>query len=145
MRRSMIIGVGNDLCEVARMSEAIERQGKNFLDRLFTVPEQSLAHDAQDTAAFYAGRFAAKEACAKALGTGITERVRWTDLQVSRSNVGEPVIEISGGALRRLKRLAGRGHHPTVHVSIRYAGGYAAAFVIIEAWSGEPLTRFSRF
>src|SRR3954454_20093822 len=104
MGRSMIIGVGNDLCEVARMSEAIERQGKNFLDRLFTGPEQSLAHDAQDTAAFYAGRFAAKEACAKALGTGFgaqfgwwAQSGRWTRFQAMRCDTGIPsrVIRLS--------------------------------------------------
>ena len=128
----MILGIGNDLCEVARISEAIERQGQNFLDRLFTPLEQALAAKTRDAAAFYAGRFAAKEACLKALGTGITARVRWTDCQVSHHRTGQLALEISGGALRRLKRLAGRGRGFAAHVSITYDGEYAAAFVIFE-------------
>jgi holo-[acyl-carrier protein] synthase len=128
----MIVGIGTDLCEVERIAEALERQGLRFQRRICSEQEQRLGGRRLDPALFYASRFAAKEACAKALGTGITTRVRWTDIEVLAGPGGRPVLSLSGGALRRARRLAGR-RELRFHISIAHDGLYASAFVILEA------------
>lgn len=128
----MIIGLGTDLCEVERIAGALERQGDRFRNRICSVREQALAAARADKTLFYAGRFAAKEACAKALGTGITERVRWRHIEVLAGLKGEPILHLSEGALRRARRLAG-GHEVRAHVSITHDGPFAMAFVVLEA------------
>ena len=128
----MIVGIGTDLCEIERIGEALERQGDKFRNRICTKEEQMLATAHSEAARFYAGRFVAKEACAKALGTGITDRVRWHDIEIHADRKGRPVMQLSGGALRRARRLAPR-YEIAVHVSIAHAGGIASAFVVLEA------------
>ena len=122
-----------DLCDIDRIAGAIERRGKSFLDRVFTQSEQAEAQRRPEPSRFFAGRFAAKEACVKALGTGITDRVRWTDVEVVNASPGRPTINLSGGALRRARRMGGAGRSINLHVSISHEQGVAAAFVTIEA------------
>lgn len=128
----MIVGLGADLCEVERIAGALDRQGDRFRNRICSDREQALATARADEALFYAGRFAAKEACAKALGTGITERVRWRHIEVLAGRNGEPVLHLSEGALRRARRLAG-GQEVRAHVSITHDAPFAMAFVVLEA------------
>ncbi|HEX8078335.1 MAG TPA: holo-ACP synthase [Chthoniobacterales bacterium] len=129
----MILGIGNDLCDIERIAGVIQRHGQRFLDRAFTHAEQALARRRPEPSSFYAGRFAAKEACLKALGTGVTERVRWTDIEILDSRSGRPVATISSEALRRFRRLAGWGRDAAVHVAISHDVRLATAFVILEA------------
>lgn len=128
----MIVGVGTDLCDVERIAGALERQGDRFRRRICSDREQQLAAGGVEEALFYAGRFAAKEACAKALGTGITERVRWTHIEVLAEATGLPVLHLSEGARRRARRLA-QGGAFRAHVSITHDGSFAMAFVVLEA------------
>ena len=128
-----ILGIGNDLCDVARMAGLIQRYGPRLLDQTFTRAEQDLARRQPDQPLFYAWRFAAKEAFVKALGTGIAERMSWTDVEVLASPEGLPVATISGEALVQLKHLAEREGDATVHLSITHDARFAAAFVILEA------------
>lgn len=127
-----IIGIGTDLCEVERIAGILERQGDHFRNRICSDREQGLAAARAEEALFYAGRFAAKEACAKALGTGITERVRWRHIEVLAGRDGDPVLHLAEGALRRARRSAG-GREVRTHVSITYDGPFAMAFVVLEA------------
>ncbi|MGY4172653.1 holo-ACP synthase [Bradyrhizobium sp. USDA 4529] len=127
----MIVGIGSDFCEIERIADAVAMRGKTLLDRLFTPSEQARATAAPEPAAVYAACFATKEACSKALGTGITERVRWTDIEVLVA-AGRPDLRLTGGALRRARRLT-RGSDPKTHLSIACRDGLAAAFVIVEA------------
>jgi holo-[acyl-carrier protein] synthase len=129
----MILGIGNDICDVKRMAGVIQRHGRRFLDRTFTQSEQALAQCRSEPCLFYAGRFAAKEAFVKALGTGIIEQVHWTDIEILASRSGQPIATISGGALTRLRRLADRGIDTVVHVSISHDARFATALVILEA------------
>ncbi|WP_081991232.1 holo-ACP synthase [Inquilinus limosus] len=140
----MIVGIGTDICGAARVAEAIGRRGQTILDRLFSAAEQALAVHHRSPNQFYAGRFAAKEACAKSLGTGITDRVRWTDIEILARRSGQPYCELSGGAARRAKRLVGKGFVPKLHVSIAHDGEFAQALVILEAWLqvSERVIRF---
>lgn len=128
----MVIGIGTDLCEVERIAGALERQGDRFRNRICSEREQALAVGRADETLFFAGRFAAKEACAKALGTGITGRVRWRHIEVLANRNGEPVLYLSEGARRRAARLAGGGE-TRAHVSITHDGPFAMAFVVLEA------------
>jgi holo-[acyl-carrier protein] synthase len=129
----MILGIGNDLCNVERMAGVIQRHGQRFLDRTFTQAEQALAQHRSEPCLFYAGRFAAKEAFVKALGTGINEQIHWTDIEILASRSGKPFATISGGALTRLRRLADSGSDTMVHVSIAHDARLATALVILEA------------
>lgn len=127
----MIVGIGSDICEVEQVADALADRGKILIDRIFTPAEQVRATAAPEQAAIYATCFTVKEACGKALGTGITERVRWTDIEVLVA-AGCPYLHLTGGALRRARRLTGGGV-PRAHLSIACRDGLAAAFVLIEA------------
>jgi holo-[acyl-carrier protein] synthase len=129
----MIIGIGTDCCGVERIAGAIERRGDRFLARLFTDAERTAGAKRPESAAYFARRFAAKEACLKALGSGITERVGWHDVEVLNGPKGQPTLRLSGGALRLLNRLMPKGHEPALHVSLADDPPMALAFVIIEA------------
>lgn len=129
----MIVGIGSDLCEIERVANAIARHGVRFLDRVFTEQEQALSALRLDSGGFYAGRFAAKEACAKALGTGITDRVRWTDIEILADPQGQPTMVLSGGARRRFSRTLARGGTLRAHVSISYERAHAMACVVLES------------
>ena len=128
-----ILGIGNDLCDVGRMTGVIRRHGQRFLDRTFTQAEQALAGCQLAPRLFYAGRFAAKEAFLKALGTGITEQIHWTDIEILASRAGQPIATTSGAALTQLRLLAERGGDVAVHVSISLDVRLATAFVVLEA------------
>jgi holo-[acyl-carrier protein] synthase len=124
----MIIGIGTDCCQLERIAGAIERQGDRFLARLFTDAERSAGAKRTEPAAYFARRFAAKEACLKALGSGITEQVGWHDVEVLNGPKGQPTLRLMGGALRRLNRLMPKGH-----VSLTDDPPMALAFVVVEA------------
>jgi holo-[acyl-carrier protein] synthase len=130
---SLIIGVGTDIHEIERTAEAIKRHGAKYLKRLFTAAEIAAGESRRDAACFFARRFAAKEACAKALGTGITGRVSWPDIEISTDELGAPKIAISGGALRRARRLAPKASKIAVHVTLASAAGMSIAVAVVEA------------
>ena len=131
----MIVGVGSDLVEIARIAGVIARFGDRFLARCFSLTEREWADgqsDAGARAAAYAKRWAAKEATAKALGLGIAQGVHLRDIQVVRQATGQPGIALSGGALRRLLELAPGKTAPAIHASLSDDAGMAMAFVVID-------------
>ena len=133
----MIIGLGSDLCDIRRIADSLERFGTRFTDRLFTETERKRSERKPDRAASYAKRFAAKEACAKALGTGLSRGVFWRDMGVANLPSGQPTLVLTGGAARRLAAMTPAGFRPVVHLTMTDDHPYAQAFVIIEAL---PLT-----
>lgn len=129
----MIIGLGNDIIDIRRIEKTIEKHGQRFLDRVFTAVEQERSNQRHQTVASYAKRFAAKEACAKALGTGIGQGVSWTDMGVINLPSGKPVLELTGGASRVLEALIPEGHIAQIDLTITDDFPMAQAFVIISA------------
>lgn len=129
----MIIGLGNDLCDIQRVEKTLERYGDRFTLRCFTEIERRKSDRRAARAASYAKRFAAKEACAKALGTGLSNGVYWRDMGVVNLPSGKPTFALTGGAAKVLAWLVPEGHAPHIHLTITDDGGMAQAFVIIEA------------
>ena len=130
----MIIGIGSDLSDIRRIQKSLDRFGERFTNRVFTEVERNRSEAKPDRAASYAKRFAAKEACAKALGTGVPRRgVHWGDMGVVNQRSGKPTMALSGGAAERLASLIPPGMSPVIHVSLTDDHPYAQAFVIIEA------------
>jgi holo-[acyl-carrier protein] synthase len=129
----VIVGLGNDLCEIARVQRTLDRYGERFTNRCFTETERRKSDARAQRAASYAKRFAAKEACSKALGTGINWGVYWRDMGVVNLPGGKPTMKLTNGAAKALARLVPAGHEPHIHVTITDDGGMAQAFVIIEA------------
>ncbi len=129
----MIIGSGIDIHEIERTAEAVQRRGIGYLERLFTPSEIAAGLCRKDPNGFFGHRFAAKEACAKALGTGITGRIGWHDIEIGTVELGAPTVALSGGALRRALHLAPKGSKISVHLSLATSGGMCVAFVVIEA------------
>jgi holo-[acyl-carrier protein] synthase len=129
----MIIGVGSDLCDIRRVEETLERFGERFIERCFTEIERRKSEARKDRAASYAKRFAAKEACAKALGTGIRHGVFWRDMGVVNLPSGQPTMRLTGGAAARLAAITPVGSEALIHVTITDEHPLAQAFVIIEA------------
>ena len=129
----MILGVGSDLIDVRRIERTIERHGERFLDRIFTPLERAKAEGRTRRVETYAKRFAAKEACAKALGTGLRGGVFWRDMGVVNLRSGQPTMALTGGAHARLLEIMPPGHRPAIHLSLTDDHPYAQAFVIIEA------------
>ncbi len=129
----MIIGLGSDLCDIRRVEETLERFGERFTHRLFTETERARSERKSDRAASYAKRFAAKEACSKALGTGIRGGVFWRDMGVANLHSGQPTMVLTNGAAERLAAMAPAGMRPVIHLSLTDDHPYAQAFVIIEA------------
>ena len=129
----MIIGLGNDICEIAHMERTLGRFGERFTHRCFTEIERTKSDRRRMRAASYAKRFAAKEACAKALGTGLSRGVYWRDMGVVNLPSGKPTLKLTGGAAKRLASLVPAGHEAHIHVTITDDNGMAQAFVIIEA------------
>jgi holo-[acyl-carrier protein] synthase len=134
----MIVGLGNDLCDIGRVEKTLARYGERFTFRCFTETERRKSDRRAQRAASYAKRFAAKEACAKALGTGIAWGVFWRDMGVVNLPSGKPTMQLANGALRALERLVPEGHTPHIHLTITDDGGMAQAFVIIEALPVDP-------
>ncbi|MFI4966468.1 MAG: holo-ACP synthase [Caulobacterales bacterium] len=129
----MIIGLGSDLSDIRRIEKTLERHGERFTYRIFTDLERTRSERKADRAASYAKRFAAKEACAKALGTGMRCGVFWRDMGVVNLRSGQPTLALTGGALARLLEITPPGHKPAIHLSLTDDHPYAQAFVIIEA------------
>ncbi len=129
----MILGIGSDLCDIRRIERSLERFGERFTHRIFTEGERARSDRRAARAPSYARRFAAKEACAKALGTGLSHGVFWRDMEVVNLRTGQPTMRLSGGALERLRALTPPGHEAVLHVSLTDDPPLAQAFVIIEA------------
>jgi holo-[acyl-carrier protein] synthase len=129
----MIIGIGSDLVDIERIRRAVERHGERFLDRIFTETERARAERRANRVETYAKRFAAKEACAKALGTGFRGGVFWRDMGVVNLPSGRPTMQLTGGALRRLREITPRGCEARIDVTITDEGPMAQALVIISA------------
>jgi holo-[acyl-carrier protein] synthase len=129
----MIIGLGSDLIDIRRVEKSLERFGERFTQRCFTDIERAKSDRRKNRAESYAKRFAAKEACSKALGTGLANGVFWKDMGVVNLPGGKPTMVLTGGAGERLAELMPVGHKPVIHVTITDEYPYAQAFVIIEA------------
>ena len=129
----MIIGLGSDLIDIRRIERSMERHGERFITRIFTPVEQEKSNARHQRAASYAKRFAAKEACAKALGTGISGGVFWRDMGVENLTSGRPTMKLTNGAAKRLAELIPHGYQPRIHLTITDDFPLAQAFVIIEA------------
>lgn len=131
----MIIGLGQDMADIRRIENTLERFGERFKKRVFTPVEIALAEKRKLSAATYAKRWAAKEACAKALGTGIPKRgVHWRHIGVVNLPSGKPTLELTGGAAERLKEMTPEGWNAHIHLSITDDMPYALAMVVIEAF-----------
>ena len=129
----MIIGVGSDLCDIRRVQETLERHGERFIARCFTDIERRKSEGRKDRAASYGKRFAAKEACAKALGTGLRRGVFWRDMGVVNLPSGQPTMRLTGGAAERLEAITPAGCVAFIHLTITDEHPLAQAFVVIEA------------
>ena len=129
----MIIGLGNDLIDIQRIEKTLERFGQRFIDRVFTQTEQKRSDRRMMRAASYAKRFAAKEACAKALGTGLRQGVFWRDMGVANLPSGKPTLVLTNGALARLEKITPAGMSPQIDLTITDDFTLAQAIVIISA------------
>lgn len=130
----VIIGIGSDLTSIERIQGTLARFGDRFRDRVFTAREQATAEGRpRAVAATYAKRWAAKEACSKALGTGLRMGISWRDMAVSNLSTGQPVMQVTGWAAERLKALTPAGYEAIIHVTLTDDHPWAQAFVVIEA------------
>ena len=133
----MIIGLGSDLIDIRRIEKTLERFGPRFIDRLFTDVEKAKSEGRKNRAASYAKRFAAKEACAKALGTGFRANVFWRDMGVINLRSGKPTMALTGGALARLQKITPQGMTAQIDLTITDDFPLAQAIVIISAVKDE--------
>jgi holo-[acyl-carrier protein] synthase len=129
----MILGIGSDITDVRRIAKVIERHGERFLERIYTETERARGERKKNRIETYAKRFAAKEACAKALGTGIRAGVWWRDMGVVNQPSGRPTMRLTGGALKRLQAITPPGFEPQIDLTIADEGPMAVAFVVISA------------
>ncbi|MGY6703633.1 holo-ACP synthase [Roseinatronobacter sp.] len=129
----MILGVGTDLANIDRIAGTLQRFGDRFRNRVFTPQELARAQRRGDDVATYAKRWAAKEACSKALGTGLAMGISWRDMWVTNLKGGQPVMHVSGWAANRLADMTPAGHEAVIHVSLTDDHPWASAFVVIEA------------
>ena len=129
----LIVGIGSDLCDIRRIEKTLDRFGERFTGRIFTELERTRSERKTDRASSYAKRFAAKEACAKALGTGLKRGVFWRDMGVANLRSGQPTMALTGGAAQRLAQITPAGMSAVIHLSLTDDHPYAQAFVIIEA------------
>ena len=129
----MILGLGSDLSDIRRIQASLDRFGDRFRERVFTELERTRSERKPAAAASYAKRFAAKEACAKALGTGMRRGVFWRDMGVINMRSGQPTMALTGGALARLQEMTPEGMKAVIHLTLTDDHPYAQAFVIIEA------------
>ena len=135
----MILGLGSDLIDIRRIDKTIQKHGERFLNRVYTEIERAKSDRRAQRAASYAKRFAAKEACAKALGTGLNRGVYWRDMGVVNLPGGKPTMRLTGGALKRLEKITPAGHRPQIDLTITDDFPLAQAIVIISA-EPEPRT-----
>jgi holo-[acyl-carrier protein] synthase len=129
----MILGIGSDISDARRIAKVLERHGDRFIDRVFTPIERAKAEKRRNRVETYAKRFAAKEACAKALGTGLRAGVWWRDMGVVNLPSGRPTLELTGGAKRRLLAITPKGYEARIDLTITDEGPMAHAFVVISA------------
>lgn len=129
----MILGVGTDLANIDRIAGTLDRFGDRFRNRVFTEIEQAKAERRRDVVGTYAKRWAAKEACSKALGTGLRMGISWRDMAVSNLETGQPTMAVTGWAAERLKNMTPAGHEAVIHVTLTDDHPWAQAFVVIEA------------
>jgi len=129
----MILGIGTDLANIERIARTLERFGDRFRNRVFTPVEQAKAERRADVAGTYAKRWAAKEACSKALGTGLRMGIAWKDMAVTNLPSGQPVMQVTGWAATRLTEMTPPGHEAIIHVTLTDDHPWAQAFVVIEA------------
>ncbi|WP_045391865.1 holo-ACP synthase [Falsirhodobacter sp. alg1] len=129
----MILGIGTDLANIERVERTLARFGDRFRNRVFTPSEQARAERRPDPPATYAKRWAAKEACSKALGTGLRMGISWKDMVVTNLPTGQPVMHLTGWAADRLATMTPPGHEAVVHVTLTDDHPWAQAFVVIEA------------
>jgi len=134
----MIIGIGSDLCDINRIEETLQRYGERFVARCFTEIERQKSDRRATRAASYAKRFAAKEACAKALGTGLRHGVFWRDMGVVNLRSGQPTMKLTGGAAERLAAITPAGCEAFIHLTMTDEHPLAQAFVVIEARAKTP-------
>jgi len=133
----VILGIGTDLANIERIERTLERFGDRFRNRVFTDKEQAKAERRRDTPGTYAKRWAAKEACSKALGTGLSMGIAWKDMSVTNLGTGQPIMHVTGWAEKRLHEMTPQGHRAVIHVTLTDDHPWAQAFVVIEAL---PLT-----
>jgi holo-[acyl-carrier protein] synthase len=133
----LIIGIGSDLVDIRRIESSLDRFGDRFIRRIFTETEQRRSDGRASRAASYAKRFAAKEACSKALGTGLRRGVFWRDMGVVNQRGGRPTMALTGGALARLEEITPAGMSPQIDLSLTDEYPLAQAFVIISALPGK--------
>ena len=130
---NMILGIGSDLANIDRIGGTLARFGDRFRTRVFTEEERCRSDRLADPVASYAKRWAAKEACSKALGTGLAMGISWRDMSVTNLTSGQPVMHLTGWAAERLAALTPAGHISHVHVTLTDDAPWAQAFVVIEA------------
>jgi len=137
----VILGIGSDLANIDRIEATLARFGSRFKTRVFTEREQNKAESRpHGIAATYAKRWAAKEACSKALGTGLAMGISWKDMAVSNLRTGQPVMQLTGWAADRLAAMTPPDHHAVIHVTLTDDHPWAQAFVVIEARPGPAPT-----
>ena len=129
----MILGIGTDLANIDRIQGVLDRHGDRFRNRVFTDTEQRKAERRRDTAGTYAKRWAAKEACSKALGTGLRMGISWKDMSVTNLRSGQPQMAVTGWAAERLAAMTPAGHKAVIHVTLTDDHPWAQAFVLVEA------------
>lgn len=134
----MILGIGTDLANIDRIAGTLARFGDRFRHRVFTPTELARAARRKDEAGTLAKRWAAKEACSKALGTGLAMGISWRDMAVGNLPSGQPVMDLTGWAADRLARMTPPGHRAVVHVTLTDDHPWAQAFVVIEARPDVP-------
>jgi len=135
----VILGIGTDLANIERIQGVLDRHGDRFRNRVFTATELAKAARRKDEAGTLAKRWAAKEACSKALGTGLRMGISWRDMAVDNLRSGQPVMALSGWAAERLATMTPAGYSALVHVTLTDDHPWAQAFVVIEALPDQPL------
>jgi holo-[acyl-carrier protein] synthase len=135
----MILGIGTDLANIERIQGTLDRFGDRFRNRVFTDVEQAKSERRLDVAGTYAKRWAAKEACSKALGTGLRMGIAWRDMAVSNLSTGQPVMHVTGWAAERLADMTPEGFEAIIHVTLTDDHPWAQAFVVIEARPLAPV------
>ncbi len=129
----MILGIGNDIIDIRRIEKTIAKHGQRFIDRIYTDVEKRKSERRAQRIPSYAKRFAAKEACSKALGTGLSNGVYWRDMGVVNLPSGKPTMQLTNGAAAQLARMVPEGKQAVLHLTMTDEYPYAQAIVIIEA------------
>ena len=129
----MIIGIGSDLTNITRIQRTLDRFGDRFRDRAFTVIEKEKAARRKNSTETFAKRWAAKEACSKALGTGLRMGIAWKEMEVTNLRTGQPQMNVTGSAKKRLDELTPKGFIPIIHITLTDDHPWAQAFIVIEA------------